>query len=133
PLLHNVPRDAAPVWLLPEVEEEPGELRLAERVHQVRRRGCRRRIEAHVQRPLAREAEASVRHAQLRRAQTQVDEDAVHVFPAVSPYNRAQRTEVRLDNRGPLSKGSQSLLHRDQDRKSTRLNSSHLVISYAVF
>src|SRR5256885_7081188 len=26
-----------------------------------------------------------------------------------------------------------SHLHRDQDRKSTRLNSSHLVISYAVF
>src|SRR2546426_2994532 len=25
------------------------------------------------------------------------------------------------------------LIHRDQDRKSTRLNSSHLVISYAVF
>ena len=38
------------------------------------------------------------------------------MFPAVSPYNRAQRTEVRLDNCGALSKGSQSRLHRDHRR-----------------
>src|SRR5256885_9846314 len=45
----------------------------------------------------------------------------------------------RLDYDGPRSAGTQRSVYvrgrvlRERDRKSTRLNSSHLVISYAVF
>src|SRR5256885_11888310 len=40
---------------------------------------------------------------------------------------RAQEPEARIATTANKSRG------REQDRKSTRLNSSHLVISYAVF
>src|SRR5256885_13855348 len=46
-----------------------------------------------------------------------------------------QETEVLEDHRDPLAAQSSQPLRRAtrEDRKSTRLNSSHLVISYAVF
>src|SRR5256885_3592911 len=56
------------------------------------------------------------------------------------PYTTLFRSAYGLGNAGyfPMGAGAQSVLypHRptaDADRKSTRLNSSHLVISYAVF
>src|SRR2546426_5119464 len=47
-----------------------------------------------------------------------------------------QRVLKGLRTRGSVASGDQdddSVLHAAGDRKSTRLNSSHLVISYAVF
>src|SRR5256885_12379854 len=53
------------------------------------------------------------------------------------PYTTLFRSLMRLFADELLPGGSQNLLHATQhilaDRKSTRLNSSHLVISYAVF
>src|SRR5437762_6534499 len=40
---------------------------------------------------------------------------------------------IRPGRRGDLCVGHRARLHRRQDRKSTRLNSSHRCISYAVF
>src|SRR2546426_2253105 len=62
---------------------------------------------------------------------------SVHCMPPVSPHFMA--FPLRLGMRplkGPvdLPDTSPGRRHRDlEDRKSTRLNSSHLVISYAVF
>src|SRR2546426_8080867 len=39
----------------------------------------------------------------------------------------------RSPTRGSASRSSEASISRKRDRKSTRLNSSHLVISYAVF
>src|SRR5256885_7862663 len=58
--------------------------------------------------------------------------DALPIFDiddAPEPIRRALRANVRIST--PASQGSGVLVGRD--RKSTRLNSSHLVISYAVF
>src|SRR5256885_9231124 len=49
---------------------------------------------------------------------------------------RRRAVDLHLDGGGPLRAGPLQPRLRDrpaQDRKSTRLNSSHLVISYAVF
>src|SRR2546426_3989986 len=54
----------------------------------------------------------------------------VVVGKARSP--RARTLSVSSSNRGRRN-GSGSFSYDDLDRKSTRLNSSHLVISYAVF
>src|SRR5256885_6934040 len=45
----------------------------------------------------------------------------------------ARRTVVRLEFAGRSQGGPRSGVRHRLDRKSTRLNSSHLVISYAVF
>src|SRR3712207_7867109 len=52
-----------------------------------------------------------------------VDEDPVAVL---EPLGRPVRLAVRVVDRAPR-------LHLEEDRKSTRLNSSHANISYAVF
>src|SRR5256885_6988064 len=52
---------------------------------------------------------------------------ALPLFPAVALHPAVQRVIVALSLIGILYGGL------DADRKSTRLNSSHLVISYAVF
>src|SRR2546426_6224905 len=54
---------------------------------------------------------------------------------ALSPPSRRGASTGRGDSvsRGAWRKASAARQGRDQDRKSTRLNSSHLVISYAVF
>src|SRR5215467_15733784 len=57
------------------------------------------------------------------------------------PYTTLFRSHRRLDDRRPGGHGADRQLRADHpgdgpgrgDRKSTRLNSSHLVISYAVF
>src|SRR3712207_8760992 len=50
-----------------------------------------------------------------------------HVVP-VALLARARLDGVRVDHRGPAARAAQ-----EPDRKSTRLNSSHANISYAVF
>src|SRR3712207_7967788 len=45
----------------------------------------------------------------------------------------ASGLDLRLEIRGPQIKASERLHRADLDRKSTRLNSSHANISYAVF
>src|SRR5256885_9920549 len=58
------------------------------------------------------------------------------------PYTTLFRSRIADEHHPPLGQGvglgegvedAVDLLGRDADRKSTRLNSSHLVISYAVF
>src|SRR5947199_3939685 len=54
------------------------------------------------------------------------------------PYTTLFRSDSILSERGPSSTSSAAdpnlaLTHLERDRKSTRLNSSHLGISYAVF
>src|SRR2546430_12350896 len=46
---------------------------------------------------------------------------------------RAPSRHRRTGRRGVLAQGHRSLVARSEDRKSTRLNSSHSQISYAVF
>src|SRR5437588_5558668 len=46
---------------------------------------------------------------------------------------RLQSTEERTDRLGRFRRRQQAHEHERGDRKSTRLNSSHTVISYAVF
>src|SRR5256885_13218230 len=62
--------------------------------------------------------------------------DALPICPRSSGRERAQllrhRTDPSLRDHLP-PRGPRLLEGKDQDRKSTRLNSSHLVISYAVF
>src|SRR5256885_11268309 len=59
--------------------------------------------------------------------------------PAPSPWRARRARPDRSSSPSPRRRGSSLLFHSllyqltDQDRKSTRLNSSHLVISYAVF
>src|SRR2546426_2532997 len=57
---------------------------------------------------------------------------AHRLFRALDPGNidRGREGVVQADHRGLDPLGERDL---GQDRKSTRLNSSHLVISYAVF
>src|SRR2546426_7870941 len=61
------------------------------------------------------------------------------LFPYTTLFRSAKRLGVRQSPRGlPLSQGAAPPDVRNpattkEDRKSTRLNSSHLVISYAVF
>src|SRR2546426_3467523 len=56
-----------------------------------------------------------------------VDDDEIRVLGADQRVLRAHRGIVRKDPLAALPADA------DVDRKSTRLNSSHLVISYAVF
>src|SRR5262245_63691484 len=51
--------------------------------------------------------------------------------PGAHPHRRARRPPPRLVARGVVGAGAAQGAR--QDRKSTRLNSSHLGISYAVF
>src|SRR3989454_2745250 len=53
------------------------------------------------------------------------------VFHELDP--REQPTPPHVAHVGQLGEGSEAALQDSADRKSTRLNSSHLVISYAVF
>src|SRR5947208_11527596 len=56
------------------------------------------------------------------------------LFPYTTLFRSATKsaTNVALDNRGAGGEGV-SELYSFSDRKSTRLNSSHQIISYAVF
>src|SRR5256885_12668084 len=54
----------------------------------------------------------------------------VHARARSSPQSRVARTDART-TRPREARARAIIVH--QDRKSTRLNSSHLVISYAVF
>src|SRR2546426_4014884 len=64
------------------------------------------------------------------------------LFPSTTLFRSADEAAVRVDHRrgvvvqsrrAPLEQGRDHDHPRPPDRKSTRLNSSHLVISYAVF
>src|SRR3712207_8333861 len=57
---------------------------------------------------------------------------AVVLLPHELPHRRADRDQVRQLDRHPVE-GQAHLRDADADRKSTRLNSSHANISYAVF
>src|SRR2546422_2876665 len=60
--------------------------------------------------------------------------DQVHLLPAGFGLGSRQRQGRRCDPVGEGRRGGlQARLRRDRDRKSTRLNSSHGYISYAVF
>src|SRR3989442_2013844 len=50
------------------------------------------------------------------------------------PIYQQRRRGVEIRDRGPLGVGARAAqCHAERDRKSTRLNSSHVRISYAVF
>src|SRR5256885_6252079 len=57
------------------------------------------------------------------------------LFPYTTLFRSLRRAAAETDaaRRRALLEQAERLMLRDQDRKSTRLNSSHLVISYAVF
>src|SRR5437588_7848384 len=60
------------------------------------------------------------------------------LFPYTTLFRSHLHSLLTLDQRGrgaPLARGRHELVPaaRERDRKSTRLNSSHTVISYAVF
>src|SRR5687768_17915570 len=55
----------------------------------------------------------------------------VHRTKIMKPHERSCRRHRNIGNR--FSRGFSNLLRYDADRKSTRLNSSHGYISYAVF
>src|SRR5256885_8580564 len=60
------------------------------------------------------------------------------LFPYTTLFRSAKRPATLLRGHRRLCQGSPTFARKsprttDQDRKSTRLNSSHLVISYAVF
>src|SRR2546426_8811413 len=56
--------------------------------------------------------------------------DRVHDL-AVAPLPLVRRRQVNLNRRAVRKRSDREIVN--ADRKSTRLNSSHLVISYAVF
>src|SRR5256885_13105142 len=60
------------------------------------------------------------------------DSDAISLGKDPMGIAHAQHDRGRLDG-APRAAASAPALPRSADRKSTRLNSSHLVISYAVF
>src|SRR5256885_8269913 len=72
------------------------------------------------------------------RSSSQVPRDFVEVFVERAPLSALDRREA-IEDRAHVESHPQRrfedrlLVHRLEDRKSTRLNSSHLVISYAVF
>src|SRR5438132_10518592 len=61
--------------------------------------------------------------------------EAAHAFTAGETYGSQQRADSGESHQNTESPGAtmQDLLGGARDRKSTRLNSSHTVISYAVF
>src|SRR5256885_13277666 len=61
--------------------------------------------------------------------------DALPIYDHGAQGEHANQDENRNENRRDLPHHPRAPFgnERDQDRKSTRLNSSHLVISYAVF
>src|SRR5256885_2922985 len=68
----------------------------------------------------------------FRSQRAAVDGVAVHQHEAGQLHPLAQRLHRRVHPRFEDPVGEE-VVERYQDRKSTRLNSSHLVISYAVF
>src|SRR5690625_6637442 len=54
-------------------------------------------------------------------------------FMAVTEAKMGPRPGICFVSRGPGAMNAAIALHTAQDRKSTRLNSSHVAISYAVF
>src|SRR2546426_2076961 len=65
----------------------------------------------------------------LFRSEARLLEERTRVADALARYDRATRETLQQES------GDLSAFHewRDRDRKSTRLNSSHLVTSYAAF
>src|SRR2546426_2898666 len=70
-------------------------------------------------------AEADIRTIIVRQERT-----GLHMADAVSRISSGERIGVFAMQHGP---GAENSFGGVADRKSTRLNSSHLVISYAVF
>src|SRR5258708_10862927 len=54
-------------------------------------------------------------------------------WPPSSPTRHARKCSGPLSNHAPPHESCASHPRTDRDRKSTRLNSSHQIISYAVF
>src|SRR5256885_9456951 len=55
------------------------------------------------------------------------------LFPYTTLFRSPAVAEPRAHYRGANGREHHVVIHKARDRKSTRLNSSHLVISYAVF
>src|SRR5258708_23869808 len=53
--------------------------------------------------------------------------------PAVQPFDQAKRTQHQQAHHAEHQRAADRMAVRQGDRKSTRLNSSHQIISYAVF
>src|SRR5205807_4187882 len=84
-----------------------------------------------------------------RRMRMAMSMNAVHLLPLSGPWHGSPGAEAVFPNRwggltrldlfdprataGRTGRGASGLPSGSTDRKSTRLNSSHLVISYAVF
>src|SRR5699024_11681372 len=65
----------------------------------------------------------------------QLKSDAIHQAIALNQQKKDQKAKAKVKNVEvlPLLKLRKQALEKKQDRKSTRLNSSHVSISYAVF
>src|SRR5215510_15580407 len=55
------------------------------------------------------------------------------LFPYTTLFRSPSRERVPADGLGGVPEGPRGRAPREGDRKSTRLNSSHVAISYAVF
>src|SRR5205807_5137176 len=69
----------------------------------------------------------SVRIDRVCRACPRSQSRHAHLWQPTEPLSQTRRGRPRRENTSPLPRRD------ERDRKSTRLNSSHLVISYAVF
>src|SRR5690349_23715261 len=67
----------------------------------------------------------------LRREHKRAHHAEQRDFRFVEPALRATRDQAHRRRRGRVQRGPHG--RREEDRKSTRLNSSHVEISYAVF
>src|SRR5256885_5658409 len=59
--------------------------------------------------------------------------EAAQLLDRMMRGGRVRRTSIQVEPIGVVTRQSSDVVAVEEDRKSTRLNSSHLVISYAVF
>src|SRR5207249_4680291 len=100
------------VTLLAEFINDPSQLSLGQSIHEVRCGGTIFRVHSHIERSIVQKAEPAGGRIELTGRDTEVEYGAI---------NLVKRHLAEDACRVPI------------DRKSTRLNSSHVSISYAVF
>jgi hypothetical protein len=66
------------------LEDQIGQVALAQMIDEVGGSGLRRRVESHVERSLAGERKSTMRIVELQCIQTQIDHDAVDSLPIVA-------------------------------------------------
>src|SRR5258708_23142955 len=70
----------------------------------------------------------------VRRGKAMIETAGEHTLRVSGlPESSLQRTSLRATGRGPAGTRILGIEVRCKDRKSTRLNSSHQIISYALF